>query len=107
MIAVSDFLEILVTLLPTDAGGRSSPIAPRDGTYRPVLRSSHGALARVRFLEGPPQIVPGDAALVVAEIEIDSDDMLRAGAELDLMEPGERQVGLATAIRLWREAVSA
>ena len=107
MIAVSDFIEILATLLPSDAGGRTSPIAPRDGTYRPILRSLHGERARVRFLEGPPQIAPGDAALVVAEVESDPDEVLRAGAELDLMEPDGRLVGLATAIRLWREAVSA
>ncbi|MGZ4810233.1 MAG: hypothetical protein ACXV7D_12985, partial [Thermoanaerobaculia bacterium] len=103
---VSDFIEVLVTLLPSDAGGRTSPIAPRNGTYRPVLRSPHGARARVRFLEGPPQITPGDAALVVAEIENDADEILTAGAELDLMEPDGRQAGLATAIRRWREAVA-
>ena len=107
MIAVSDFIEILVTLLPSDAGGRSSSIAPRNGTYRPFVRSAHGERARVRFLEGPPRIAPGDAALVVAEVESDADEVLVAGVELDLIEPDGRLVGLATAVRLWRAAVSA
>lgn len=107
MVAVSDFLEILVTLLPSEAGGRTSPIAPRNGTYRPILRSPQGERARVRFLEGPPQIAPGDAALVVAEVESDANAVLSAGVELDLIEPDGRLVGIATAVRLWRPAVSA
>ena len=102
---VSEFVEILVTLLPADAGGRTSPVAPRSGTYRPVIRSAQGDRARVRFLEGPPQIAPGDAALVVAEI--DADITLFAGDELDLIEPGERHVGIVTLLRVWRSAISA
>lgn len=102
---MSGFVEILVTLLPSDAGGRTSPVAPRNGTYRPEVRSAQGDLARVRFLEGPPQIAPGDAALVVAEIE--SDRALRAGEELDLIEPGDRHVGIVTLLRVLRAAISA
>ncbi len=107
MTLVSDFIEILVTLLTPEAGGRTSPITPREGTYRPILRSQHGERARVRFLEGPPQIAPGDAALVVAEVESDPSAVLIAGVELDLIEPDGRLVGLSTAVRLWRAAVSA
>lgn len=104
---MSDFIELLVTLLPSDVGGRTSAVAPRSGTYRPVVRSAQGACTRVRFLEGPPQIAPGEAALVVAEAESESEESLFAGDELDLVEADGRVVGIATLVRLWRAAVSA
>ena len=100
------FLEILVTMLPSEAGGRTSAVSPREGTYRPIVRSMQGDRARVRFLEGPPQIAPGDAALVVAELET-ADDSLCAGEELDLIEPGDHLVGIVTLMRLWRAAITA
>ena len=103
---MSDFLELYVTLIPESAGGRTSAVAPRNGTYRPVVRSQRGDLARVRFLEGPPQIAPGDGALVVAELEGIGDDF-SAGEELDLMEPGDHLVGIATLMRVWRSAAIA
>jgi hypothetical protein len=104
---VSDFIELLVTLLPPEAGGRTHPVAPRSGTYRATVRSPHGERARVRFLEGPPQIAPGEAALVVAEVESESAEVLFAGDELDLVEPDGRFVGIVTLVRVWRAAVSA
>ena len=70
------------------------------------MRSLQGDRTRVRFVEGPPQIAPGDAALVVAEIET-ADNALLAGDEMDLVEPGERVVGIVTLLRLWRAAVTA
>jgi hypothetical protein len=102
---MAGFVEILVTMLPPDAGGRTSAVSPRDGTYRPIVRSTQGERARVRFLEGPPRIAPGDAALVVAEVE--SDAILLAGDELEVIEPGERLVGIATLVRFWRAAITA
>lgn len=95
-----------MTLIPESAGGRTSPVAPRNGTYRPLVRSPRGDQARVRFLEGPPQIAPGDGALVVAELE-GSEESILAGEELDLIEPGDRLVGIVTLMRVWRAAVSA
>jgi len=103
---VSEFVELFVTFLPSDAGGRTDPIAPRDGTYRPVLRARHGASARVIFLEGPPQIAPGDGAIVVAQFEERGDEALVAGDDLDVVEPGERLVGLATLMRVMRPVIS-
>lgn len=96
-----------MTLIPSSAGGRTSPVAPRNGTYRPLVRSQRGDRARVRFLEGPPQIAPGDGALVVAELEAGSDESIFAGDELDLIEPGDHLVGIVTLMRVWRAAVSA
>lgn len=107
ILTVSGYLELFVTMIPESAGGRTSPVAPRNGTYRPVVRTPQGDRARVRFLEGPPQIAPGDAALVVAELEGVGDDALFAGAELDLIEPGDHLVGIVTLLRVWRSAVTA
>jgi hypothetical protein len=49
---VSGFLEAIVTLLPADAGGRSHPIAPREGNYRPALRTARNGAATlpIRFI---------------------------------------------------------
>jgi hypothetical protein len=104
---VSEFVELFVTFLPRDAGGRASAVAPREGTYRPILRTRQGGCARVIFLEGPPQIAPGDGAIVVAQFEERGDEALVAGDDLDVIEPGERLVGLATLMRVMRPAISA
>ena len=97
-----------MTLLPADAGGRAHPIAPREGNYRPALRTPRidAPALPIRFIEGPPSIAPGQDGLVVAEIEIDpfDDGSLVSGCELDLVE-GARLVGIVTVVRLWREAM--
>jgi hypothetical protein len=101
------FLEAVVTLFPADAGGRARPIAPRDGNYRPVLRTLKRAEPLpVRFIEGPPWIAPGQHGRVVVEIETETfdDADLAAGCELDLVER-EQVVGIVTVVRLWREAL--
>ncbi len=98
---MGDFLEAIVLLLPTDAGGRRLPIAPREGSYRPIV----GSMA-VRFIEGPPTIEPGHAGRVVVELEaplpVEAD--LVPGSELQIIED-ERVVGILTVTRLWRSAV--
>ena len=92
-----DFLEAVVLLLPTDAGGRVLGIAPREGSYRPTVGSTP-----MRFIEGPPTIEPGQAARVVVEIEEGADRLqLNAGAELQIFEQ-ERVVGILTVTRLCR-----
>jgi hypothetical protein len=107
---VSDFLEAVVTMLPREAGGRSNPVSPRDGSYRPYARFvSGGPLLRVRFIEGPPTLNPGDSGRVVLELEsFDADeDLLVSGAELELFETEWDAVGLLTVSRLWRDALAA
>jgi hypothetical protein len=102
-----DFIEAVVTLLPSDAGGRLSAIAPRDGSYRPFARSADARdLLRIRVIEGPPQLRPGDAARVVAEVENlgSADPALEPGCELDLLERDERLVGMISILRFWRIA---
>jgi hypothetical protein len=98
------FVEALVAFLPTDAGGRARPVAPREGTYRPHARVAGDEPLlrlrfRIRFIEGPPTIAPGQEARVVVEIEND-DVQLAGGSELDVLEH-ERIVGLLTVTRTW------
>ena len=99
---MGDFLEAVVLLLPTDAGGRSHPIAPREGTYRPIVGTM-----QVCFIEGPPSIEPGHAGRVVVELDTrpGEDANLTAGSELEIIE-NERVVGFLTVTRLWRRAVA-
>lgn len=98
---VKGYLEGIVFLVPSDAGGRQTAITPRDGSCR--LFAGVGV---VRFIEGPPAIAPGHEARVVVEIEspLPCPD-LSAGVEIELVEE-ERVVGLLRVTRLWREAVA-
>ena len=91
---MGDFLEGVVLLLPPEAGGRIEPIAPRAGTFRPLIGS-----ARLRFIEGPPAIEPGSSGLVV--IELESDCEVSAGAEVPIVEEN-RIIGLLTVTRRFR-----
>jgi hypothetical protein len=89
-----------VLLLPSDAGGRERPIAPREGTYRPTVGSM-----RARFIEGPPTIEPGHGGRVVVELESAPDDDLAPGSELQIVEE-DRLVGILTVTRVWRGALA-
>jgi hypothetical protein len=105
---VSDFIEAVVTLLPSDAGGRRTAVSPRDGSYRPFIRFAPGGpMLRVRFIEGPPALAPGDSDRIVMELEsAEACDEFVSGAELELFEIEPRAVGLLTVSRLWRHAVA-
>lgn len=93
------WIEGLVVLLPADAGGRTEMVMPRDGSYRPWARiAGDGQLLRVRFIEGPPNVFPGESARVVIEIEGDS-GVVRTGTELELVD-GTKLVGLIAVGRL-------
>lgn len=99
---MSDFVEAHVLLIPTDVGGRGDAIAPRAGDYRPFVKSAAGAMLRLRFIEGPPRIAPGQAGRVVAELEtpVAGDELFAPGAELDVVEH-ERVVGILTVARVF------
>lgn len=105
---MSDFLEAVVTMLPREAGGRLTPVLPRDGSYRPFARlQAGGPLLRLRFIEGPPVLAPGDCGRVVMEIETTIDDgLLTSGVELELVEHEAAPVGLVMVSRLWRESLA-
>ena len=95
---MSTFLEAMLLLLPPDAGGRSAPVAPREGSYRPFAR--HGPrIVRARLFEGPPLLGPGDEDRVMLELESEL-DTVRRGAELQILEAEERVVGVATVLRV-------
>lgn len=95
---MSTFLEAMLLLLPPDAGGRTAPVAPREGSYRPYARQGP-RIVRARVFEGPPLLAPGESDRVVLELE---DDFvgLRRGAELEVLERDERVVGHLTVMRV-------
>lgn len=106
---MSDFLEAIVTMLPPEIGGRTNPVMPRDGSYRPFARIRHGGgLLRVRFIEGPPLLAPGDSDRVVLELESSSIDeqLLVTGVELELFEYDVSAVAVATVSRLCRDELA-
>lgn len=96
---MSAFVEAIVTMFPREAGGRSAVVAPREGTYRPFVRIDDGLLLRLRFIEGPPAVAPGETARVVAELEDGLCDDLLHGVELDLYEGAASRVGFLTIAR--------
>lgn len=98
---MTGYLEANVLLFPSDAGGRQTPITPRDGSCRVFA-----GIGMVRFIEGPPAIAPGHEARVVVEIESPLPALqLTAGDEIELVEE-ERVIGLLTVMRLWADAVA-
>lgn len=102
---MSVYVEAMLILLPPDAGGRRTPVAPREGSYRPFARLS-GAVVRARLIEGPPLIAPGDEARVVVELEEEVGAAVICGAEIEILEHDEQLVGIATVIRVCRSAVA-
>ena len=99
------FLEALALLLPSDAGGRAAAVSPRDGSYRPFALAAESRL-RIRMIEGPPLLAPGQSARVVVEVESGAIEALLPGAELDLVEPDDSPVGILTVLRVMRAAVA-
>jgi translation elongation factor EF-Tu-like GTPase len=104
---VSVYVEAMLLLLPREAGGRTAPVAPREGSYRPFARLGDRT-TRALLLEGPPLLAPGDAARVMLELEVDAatsvERTIDAGTELQLLEHDERVVGTVTVLRVCRRA---
>jgi len=99
------YIEALALLLPSDAGGRTTSVSPRDGSYRPFALSAESHL-RIRMIEGPPLLAPGQSARVVVEVESGTIESLTPGAELDLVELEGSAIGILTVLRVMREAVA-
>jgi hypothetical protein len=99
------FLEAIAMLLPSDAGGRAAAVSPRDGSYRPFALAAESRL-RIRMIEGPPLLAPGQSARVVVEVESGAIDSLIPGAELDLVEYDDAPIGILTVLRVMRAAVA-
>lgn len=99
------FLEAIALLLPSDAGGRAASVSPRDGSYRPFALAAESRL-RIKMIEGPPLLAPGQSARVVVEVESGAIDALIPGAELDLVEYDNIPIGILTVLRVMRQAVA-
>lgn len=99
---MSAYVEATLLLLPHEAGGRQTAVAPRDGSYRPFAWIDEH-LTRIRLLEGPAALRPGEEARVMMEIESDID--MTRGDELRIVELDDRVVGIATVVRVCRPAV--
>jgi len=102
---MSYFLEAIALLLPSDAGGRAAAVSPRDGSYRPFALAAEARL-RVRMIEGPARLAPGQSARVVVEVESGAIESLIPGAELDLVEYDDAPIGILTVLRVMRAAVA-
>ena len=98
---MSAYVEATLLLLPRDAGGRLNAVAPREGSYRPFAWIDE-RLIRIRVLEGPARLEPGEEARVMLEIEDDLD--MTRGDELRVVEFDDRLVGIATVVRVCRAA---
>lgn len=98
---MASYVEATLLLLPPAAGGRERAVAPREGSYRPFAWIDD-RLARIRVLEGPPLLQPGEEARVVLEIEAGV-EVVR-GAELRVVEHDDRVVGIATVLHVCRTA---
>lgn len=102
---MSAFVEAFLTLIPAEAGGRHTSLSPREGSYRPwATPFASPDRVRLRVIEGPPSLAPGDSAMIVAEIESGSPDALAAGAELDLLDIDDQRVGLLHVMRYLRSS---
>ena len=101
---MASFLEAMVLLLPPDVGGRLHAVAPRDGSDRPFARVG-GELVRLRVIEGPAVLAPGEGARVV--LECDADRVLQEGEELEILELDDRVVGQLTVLRVIGKAAIA
>ena len=87
-------------LAPTSDGGRSTPIRPSSGDYRPHVRVAGGELLGIRMVEGPAILSPGEEAEVVFEpMYLDRVDYspLSTGVQFELME-GKTVIGLGTVV---------
>lgn len=91
------FVEATLLLFPPDAGGRTAPIAPREGSYRPFARYGPH-VTRACLFEGPALLAPGEADRVMLELDADLD--AARGEDLQILELDERIVGLATVLRV-------
>ena len=100
---MSVFVEAMVLLLPAEAGGRTAPVLPREGSYRPFVRID-GEMGRARFFEGPAVFSPGDAARVMIELETSAAPP--DGCEFELLEHDQQIVAVANVMRVCGRSTS-
>ena len=103
---VHAFAEAVALMLPREAGGRLRPVSPRDGSYQPFARTPGGDLLRIRMIEGPPTLAPGEQAIVMVEFDGAIDVRVLEGTELSLLEHDDAPIGYVSVLRVWIEAVA-
>src|SRR5258708_21141443 len=104
---MAGFAEVLVEFLPTEKGGRRTPVClSTDAThYRPHfrVRNGDGEMLGVEFVDGPDEPVPpGGRTYATVRFLFEPDvcyDALAVGAEFDVLEGGRRVVGLGEVTR--------
>lgn len=98
----AEFLEAELLMLPRRPGtARMSPVAPREGNYLPLLRSTSGESSAVRVIEGPARLAAGEGGTVVLQILSSHSIELSEGDEFTLVEHGV-EVAIGRVLRFWR-----
>jgi hypothetical protein len=104
---MAGYAELLLEFLPTEQGGRQSPISLSEeaiSPYRPHLRvvDGDGTMLGVEFVDGPDEPVsPGTKSYATVRFLFEPDvcyDALVVGARLELLE-GSRTVAIGTVTR--------
>src|SRR5262245_11018186 len=104
---MAGFAEVLVEFLPTENGGRRTPIClstNRAANYRPHfrVRGSDDEYLGVEFVDGPDDPVsPGGSAYATVRFMFEPEvcyDALVVGAQFEVME-GSRVVGTGRVTR--------
>jgi hypothetical protein len=96
-------VRIQLSLLPTDAGGRSEPLSP-DHQYRPHFLGDSGEFLGTGIILRD-LIVPGGSGSAIALLPFEVDySLLCVGGEYDVME-GPRSVGRAIVNEIWDYAL--
>jgi translation elongation factor EF-Tu-like GTPase len=104
---MAGFAEVLIELLPTEQGGRRTPVwLSTDNTapYRPHfrVRGGNGEMLGVEFVDGPDEpVAPGGRTYAtvrfVCEPQVCYDELV-LGAEFEMLEGG-RAVGVGRVTR--------
>lgn len=104
---MSGFAEVLIEFLPTEKGGRRTPVwlsADAPVRYRPHfrVREGSGEMLGVEFVDGPDaQVFPGQRTYATVRFMYEpavSYDSLKVGAEFNVLE-GPRIVAIGQVTR--------
>jgi translation elongation factor EF-Tu-like GTPase len=104
---MAGFAEVLIEFLPTEKGGRRTPICLSTealGHYRPHfrVRNGDGEMLGVEFVDGPDDPVnPGGSTYATVRFLYEPEvcyDALVVGAQFEVLE-GSRVVGIGRVTR--------
>jgi hypothetical protein len=105
---MAGFAEVLIELLPSEQGGRGTPVClSTDNTvpYRPHfrVRGGKGEMLGVEFVDGPDEPVPPGGRTYATvrflfEPEVCYDELV-LGAQFEMLEGGRRVVGVGQVTR--------